>query len=161
MDIFDYAMQLEREGEGFYRAIVADIENKGLRTIFNWLAEEEVKHYKVLQEMKAGDTYKLVETHLLDDAKNVFKEMINSVGKLEFDESELEAYRKAQEIEKKSQEFYLQKAKEVGSHSQKEIFLNIAKEEEKHYFLLENIIDFVSRPQMWLENAEFNHLDDY
>jgi rubrerythrin len=43
----------------------------------------------------------------------------------------------------------------------KEIFLKLADEEKKHYFLLENIIDFVSRPQKWLENAEFYHLDEY
>ena len=28
-------------------------------------------------------------------------------------------------------------------------------------FLLENMLDFISRPQTWLENAEFNHLEDY
>ena len=27
--------------------------------------------------------------------------------------------------------------------------------------ILEGIIEFVSRPQTWLENAEWNHLEDY
>jgi len=27
--------------------------------------------------------------------------------------------------------------------------------------LLENIIDFISRPRNWLENAEWHHLDKY
>lgn len=69
--------------------------------------------------------------------------------------------KKAQEIEKKSQIFYLEKADEVNNPSQKEIFLKIADEEKKHYFILENILDFVSRPQNWLENAEWYHLEEY
>jgi hypothetical protein len=37
----------------------------------------------------------------------------------------------------------------------------VAGEEHKHYLLLERIIDFVSRPEQWLEDAEFYHLEDY
>ena len=68
---------------------------------------------------------------------------------------------KAQDIEKKSRDFYTEKANEVKQEYQKDIFLKLAEEEKKHYFLLENIIDFISRPETWLENAEFNHLEEY
>jgi hypothetical protein len=37
----------------------------------------------------------------------------------------------------------------------------LAKEEQVHYFILENIINFLSRPQAWLEDAEFVNLDEY
>ena len=37
----------------------------------------------------------------------------------------------------------------------------LAAEEEKHDLLLENIIDFLSRPEQWLENAEGQHLEAY
>lgn len=39
--------------------------------------------------------------------------------------------------------------------------INELEEEKKHYFLLDNIIEFVSRPEQWLENAEFYHLEEY
>ena len=55
----------------------------------------------------------------------------------------------------------IEKAQEVPEEYQKRIFLKLAEEEKKHYFLLENIIDFVSRPATWLENAEFCHLEEY
>jgi rubrerythrin len=38
MDIFEYAMQMEKDGEQYYRALVEQTENKGLRTIFTELA---------------------------------------------------------------------------------------------------------------------------
>jgi rubrerythrin len=55
----------------------------------------------------------------------------------------------------------MEKANEVTEEYQKEIFQRLADEEKKHYFLLENIIEFVSRPETWLENAEFYHLEEY
>ena len=75
--------------------------------------------------------------------------------------SQKELYKKAQQIEKKSQDFYSEKATEVNDLSQKGLFLQIAEEEKKHYWILENILNFISRPQNWLENAEWYHLDEY
>lgn len=69
--------------------------------------------------------------------------------------------KKAQDIEKKSRDFYLDKCTIVELQYQKELFLKLAEEEKKHYFLLDNIIEFVSRPETWLENAEFCHLEEY
>ena len=77
------------------------------------------------------------------------------------DTPQTKLYRKAQEIEEKSYQFYLEKGDTVEIESQKKIFLKLAAEEKKHMFLMENIVDFVSRPETWIENAEFNHLDDY
>ncbi|MHC4528912.1 MAG: ferritin family protein, partial [Planctomycetota bacterium] len=74
---------------------------------------------------------------------------------------QIDLYRKAQDIEQNSRDFYLEKADEVKEEYQKDIFLQLAEQENKHYFLLDNIIEFVSRPKTWLENAEFVHLQDY
>ena len=72
-----------------------------------------------------------------------------------------EAFIKAQELEKKSEEFYLEKSKQAADLEQKTIFLKIAAEEKQHYWLLDNLIEFISRPDHWLENAEWNHLEEY
>ena len=58
-------------------------------------------------------------------------------------------------------DFYQEKAGQMEEEYQREIFTALAEEEKKHFFLLENIIEFVSRPRNWLENAEFHHLDEY
>jgi rubrerythrin len=110
--------------------------------------------------MKEDIAPDLAETTVLSDAKDVFAKMRESVQNFNLDASQTELYRKALKIEKQSRDFYLEKADEVEK-TQKEIFLKLADEEKKHYFLLENIIDFVSRPKTWLENAEFYHLDEY
>jgi len=37
----------------------------------------------------------------------------------------------------------------------------LVSEEKKHLLVLENIIEMVNRPNLWIEDAEFNHLDEY
>lgn len=160
MDIFDYAMQMEKDGEDYYRQLAEQAGNKGLKTIFTMLAEEEVKHYRVVEAMKAARP-EMAETTVLADAQNVFAQMKESGEKFDFDTGQPDLYRKAQDIEKKSQDFYREKASEVEHEYQREIFLKLADEEQRHYFLLENVIQFVSRPETWLENAEFHHLEEY
>lgn len=160
MDIFEYAKQMEKDGERYYRELAVRTENAGLKSILTMLADEEVKHYDVIEQIGAAQPH-TAGTTVLTDAKNVFAKMKDSGQGPGLDLGQTELYRKAQEIEKKSQDFYKAKADEVQEPYQKGIFLRLADEEGRHYFLLENIIEFVSRPESWLEDAEFNHLEDY
>jgi len=124
------------------------------------LADEEVKHYQVIERMKQ-DKYQMTETTVLDDARNIFIEMKEQGERFESGQEQAELYTRAQEIEKKSQQFYQEKARQTDKDDQKKLFERLAKEEQKHYFLLENIVEFVSRPKQWLENAEWYHLEEY
>lgn len=160
MDIFEYAMQMEKDGEDYYRQLAQQTKNEGLKTILIMLADEEVKHQNVIEKMKKEKT-QLAQTTILNDARNVFAQLKESGEKFDFNVEQKEIYIKAQDIEKKSQDFYTEKANEIKDEYKKDIFLRLAEEEKKHCFLLENIIEFVSRPETWLENAEFHHLDEY
>lgn len=161
MDIFEFAMQMEKDGETYYRQLATGQADKGLQTILGMLADDEVRHYRVLVELRQKHHPALVMTDVLANAKNVFQQMKGEKRQWPDRPGAVEAYRKAQEIEKKSMDFYSTKADEVKEPFQRDMLLKIAAEEKRHYFLLENIIQFVSRPKTWIENAEFNHLDDY
>ena len=160
MNIFDYAMQMEKEGEAFYRQLIEQTNNKGIRKILTMLADEEEKHYNAIKEIRAGRS-EMTETTILHDATNVFAVMKESSEKLELDTGQIALYEKAQYIELKSKDFYLEKADLVEHDYQRDLFLRLAEEEQKHYFLLDNIIEFVARPDYWLENAEFCHIEQY
>jgi rubrerythrin len=161
MDIYEYAMQMEKDGETYYRELVEKVVNKGLKKIFTMLADAEVIHYNLFLKMKKNQVIHMTDTPILSNAKNIFAKMKEEKDTFGVTASQVAAYKKAQDIEKKSQEFYLEKADEVNIPSQREIFLKIVEEEKKHYLILENIINFVSRPQIWLENAEWYHLEEY
>jgi rubrerythrin len=161
MDIFAFAMEKEKYSEDYYRQLADSTDNKGLQRIFAMLADEEATHYRVVEQMKSQAPEKVCNTDVLSDAKDVFQRMRDGVQNFNIDASQIEVYKKAQQIEKESRDFYIEKADEVNQEQQKAIFLKLAEEEKKHYFLLENIIEFVSRPEQWLENAEFCHLEEY
>jgi rubrerythrin len=160
MNIFEFAMEKEKYSEDYYRQLAGKSNNKGLETVFNMLADEEAKHCKIISDMKEDIALDLAETTVLSDAKDVFAKMRESALGFNLNATQTDLYRKALKIEKQSRDFYLEKANEVEK-TQKGIFLKLADQEEKHYFLIENIIDFVSRPETWLENAEFYHLEEY
>ena len=161
MDIFEFAMEKEKLSENYYRQLAGRTGQKGLQSIFNMLADEEAHHYRVVEQMRTRVPDKVCNTNVLSEARQVFVRMREGANKFDFDASQIEIYKKAQDIEKESRQFYLQKAEEVEDNRQKAVFRELADEEKKHYFLLENIIQFVSRPETWLENAEFYHLEEY
>ena len=73
--------------------------------------------------------------------------------------SQIDLYKKAQEMEKKNEEFYRQKAGDEQGQAQ-ELLLKMSREEHKHWVILEGIIEFVSRPEQWVVNAEWSHLGE-
>jgi rubrerythrin len=159
-NIFEYAMQMEKDGEDYYRQLAQKAGNNGMKNILTMLADEEVKHYNALEKIKTQKT-QLAESEILTDAKNVFVQIKEAGDSFDFDINQAELYKKARDIEEQSRDFYTEKADEVTEEFQKELFLQLADEEQKHYVLLDNIIEFISRPEQWLENAEFFHLEDY
>jgi rubrerythrin len=161
MDIFEFAKEKEKYAEEFYRDRAAKSPDKGLAEIFLLLANEEEKHFDLIEKMQAEVPAELTETTVLSDATDIFEKIREGAKKFSFDRSELELYKEAQKMEQNARDYYLDKADQVEVQAQKDIFIKLAEEEKKHYFLLDNIIDFVSRPQQWLENAEFHHMEDY
>ncbi len=161
MDIFEFAMDMEKTSEDYYRRLSRKTANKGLSNILTLLANEENKHFKIVQQMKQQTVPAIAETDVLGNAKLIFKKMKESAESFSVEVTELELYEKARDIERKSRQFYLEKANEVTDASHREIFKKLAAEEQKHLALLQGICDFVTKPRWFLENAEIYRFDDY
>ncbi len=161
MNIFEYAMEKEEYAKEYYRELAEKSPCKGMNYIFNLLSDEEQKHYDFVKKLKEGSKEIPPASTLAKDVKKTFTKMRESGEKFNFQAAHVELYKKAQEIEMNAKSHYLEKMDELKDDDQKKIFKILADEEQKHYDLLENIIDFVSRPQTWLENAEFHHIEEY
>jgi rubrerythrin len=161
MNVFEYALEKEKYAQEYYTDLAQKCTNDGLKYILNMLAEEEGRHVNIIQNMQSVHPVLPEESKLLANVKETFAKMRDSKEKFDFNLSQIDLYKKAQEIEKSAKEHYLGKMNELKDETQKKIFQKLADEEQKHYNLLQNIIDFISKPQLWLENAEFNHIDEY
>ncbi len=162
MDFFDIAMGIEKEGEDFYLKLAEGCSsNEGLSNIFKMLAQDEQKHYAIFRSMKANNPADFQKTEIFENAKEIFGSFRQQFDKLSCDVSQLTLYKKALELEKKSYDFYMEKLDEFTDTIHMEIIRKVANEEKKHMLLLENIVELIERPENWLENAEFFHLEDY
>ncbi len=160
MELFDFAIQMEKDGEAYYRQLAHRTANTGLRTILTMLADEEVKHQQLFEQLKESKG-SLQVCQVLTRTKNIFAQMKESGEVIPDESDQIELYKKAQDLEKQAQEFYLEKSNEADNDVVKEQLVLLAKEEQGHYTILENIINFLSRPQTWLEDAEFGSMDEY
>ena len=138
MDRIEYAVQLERETELFYRKMADDFTEEGLRTVFTVLADEEKTHRELLTAMKNGTPVAFSNTH--SEIKNVFdelghhKEVIHSTKRL------LDGFGRAMEKEEESirmcQEFLSTQKPGID----REIIQLIAVQEGEHYKLIEELL---------------------
>lgn len=159
MNAYQYAMRMESEAERFYRDLADGISDTTIKNVFNMLADEEVKHFKVFEKMSQNS--KLPNVDDLDistKVKEIFSDIKGCNRKYSFTDEQVAYYEKAAKIEDDAAQFYIKKAEEMTDPAQKEAFLAIAKEEQKHQELMQNLADFVAAPDAWLESAEFYNI---
>ncbi len=161
MDIFEFAKEKEQLSRDLYQQMAKKAPDEGLANIFNMLADEEEHHIEVVEKLQHDTEHDVAETTVLSDAKKAFEKIRDGAKNFSFDVSEEDVYAKARDIEEESMNFYKEKAGDVDADWKKNIFLKLADEEKKHFHLMSNICDFVSRPDTWLEDAEFYHLEKY
>jgi rubrerythrin len=53
-EIYDLAVQIEKNGEFFFREAENKVSNPSLKTLFLWLAEQEVRHSNWFMQRKAS-----------------------------------------------------------------------------------------------------------
>jgi rubrerythrin len=166
MNIFDFALTMEKDGENFYRKLAQDSKDTGLQSIFTFLADTEARHYDIVLQMKEKQATDGLDTPALEQAENIFAGMSPaSVADLSDPQSSdryVALYRQAQEVEKKSMEFYAEKAAELEDGPQKAMLLKLSEEEKRHFWIMYNLVDHVGRTDHgWIEFAEWNHLEEY
>lgn len=159
MNIYEYAMGLEKEGEEFYRDLAQRTSDTGLKKILLMLAAEEVKHYNLFKKMlQNSDVSTLPKMEVFKEATSTFEEMKKVDETHNFDTDQVEYYQKAVAIEEANENFYLKQACNAKTKEHEQIFLRIAEEERKHLVLLKNLLEFVSGPDDYLDNAEFYNM---
>jgi rubrerythrin len=166
MNIYEFAMKMEKDGQAFYEKMAAQSENKVLKQILTNLAQDEVKHYNLFKKFRDGDSSAAADlkgsaTQVMKNAQNVFEQLNAAKIPVKFSDDIVASWKEAQTIEKKSEDFYREKAAEEKNAEVKKTIVKIADEEHKHWVLIENVLHFLERPKQWVENAEWNNMEPY
>ena len=158
MHIMDTVIEMEREGASFYDTLASESQDEGLKKIFTLLADDERRHERIFRAMADGVDGDEVPLH-----EHQSDELLSALDGRKFTETQeqKELYERALEIELKSIEFYTEAMDSLSDPSEIQIVRQVIKEERKHYDALDTIVQMVSRPGSWVEDAEFGLRDDY
>ena len=163
MDIYEYAMQMELDGKTYYEEAIDKVDSPELKKILRELADDEQKHYIIFKAMAEGKDVEYVEskaTTIFTSIKNVFVQLKEENKDYTFPAEAKKLWEHAREVEKKAEAFYREEAEKLDNEKNSNILNRIADEEHRHWVTMENVIQFIDRPSTWLEDAEWNSLED-
>lgn len=164
MSPYEYAMKMEKEGQKYFEDNAAKMESPQLKSIFEELAADEGRHWKVFKAMSEGETPDIAgefKSNLIPTAQNIFKEMNDAEQEIaDFPDDVKQCWERARDIEDKAEEFYRDCARKADSDAERAIWNQIASEEHRHWVALNNVIDFIDHPNQWLADAEWSKMTD-
>lgn len=161
MKNLEFAIQMELEGKQYYLDQANKNQDNALSKVFILLADSEKEHAELLRKRLNNEEYTLKEDEILVTIKSVFKELVDYKASDIRSTTQLDVYRLAVDIEEKSIELYQEMLKDSDNDKDKELFEFLLKEENKHLILFDELVKMLTRPEEWVESAEFGLREDY
>ncbi len=161
MEIMQFAITMEKDGEQYYREQAARNGGGPLRVVFELLARDEARHAELLTRMQEDVAYELESDNALTEQMNLFSTAGDFQSAVEALPDQAELYHAAQEKERQSIELYDDLKNKAEDAVSRELFGFLLKEEQRHFTVLEEIFRHVNRPKEWVESAEFGIREEY
>jgi rubrerythrin len=161
MNVFDFAMEIERSGRKFYRNVAAKAGTAGVRTIFSMMAEDEQELLERFRAMKATvRSTTMQDSSSLETAGNIFKDVLNEREALRIT-NDLEAYHYVMRVEAAICRLYEDAARREPNPEVQGLLRRIATEERRELESLRRLYDFVNAPNEFLAWGEFSNLNEF
>jgi rubrerythrin len=159
MNTIDFAINMELEGQKYYSDLAGLNAENELHTVFLMLADSEKQHAELLKKYKKKETLNMKDHFIRPEFKSAFQDLKHF--RKEHSVKQLDAYRIASEQEEKSIELYQGLKEKAENILEVEIFDYLIRQEEEHLILFEELVKLVTRPEEWVESAEFGIREDY
>lgn len=114
-----------------------------------------------LKKRLNNEEYSLNEDDSIKNIKSVFNGLKDFEASTIRSATQLDVYRLAVEIEEKSIDLYKDMLKASDNDKDKELFEFLLREERKHLTLFDELVKMLTRPEEWVESAEFGLREDY
>lgn len=140
-EILQFAVKIEKNGEALYRCIARNMEQKEVKDIFNYLADEDAKHFKIfgdmvskIEEYEPPESYPHEYLAYLNAYAN--ENIFSKEKRMELIANNIKTPKEALEfgmrIETDSILYYLE-VKNIVPENQRGIIDKIVEEERSHY----------------------------
>lgn len=166
MNLFDFALTMELDGEAYYKELAAKAAHPDLKAVLAGLAAEERRHHDIIKAAQGGAWGTVPEQSVLSAVRNVFADKTFDLADQERTIPRLKAesidlYRAALDKEQESVSLYQELGQQAASPEEKALCQKLLEEEKGHVEVIDNIIEMLNRVQDWVESAEFNHQEIY
>jgi len=161
MNILEFAMNMELAGQIYYTEQAEINKGNSLSKVFLMLAKDEAMHSKILQNKVNKLPCDLIQSDSLTEAKNIFSNLGADKDGMKHISDQLDVYRLGLEKEKESITLYQKYLSEATDDESKKLFEYLIKQEKNHYAIIDQLVLLISRPNEWVESAEFGLREEY
>jgi rubrerythrin len=143
--IIKYAMKNEVEARNFYLEAAKKLDNPSLKDVFSQLAEEEQKHFDLLQKLINKETLDGVFDKTGDHGVS---ETVDEPA-LSTDMLPADAFALAMKKEEAAMKTYTRLADICYGQAEKAVFLELAEMERNHKLKMETAFVDIGYPEKW------------
>lgn len=159
MNVFDIAMEKEQEVKTYYEKLAEETSHPGVKNIFLLLAADEQRHFDAVKSMKNEIGFEVpADSPALEMAREVLGGFFGDNVPASNLKKSLDSYKHAMSVEADSVKFYEGILETVKDASLKQVLTTILRQEREHYSIVENLYEYVLKPEYFLEWAEFSNL---
>ena len=161
MNYIEFAIQMEIDGENYYKDQAGKNKGNPLEKVFLDLAADEKKHAELVRNYADAVDYKLDDDNAYVEFQNVFKAEPDFKMEGKVDADQLDAYRLALKKEEESIYLYKKMKTEAENEKGKALFDYLIKQEEYHFRIFDEMVEHLRKAEEWVEDAEFGKRDTY
>ena len=162
MDFLSNAMELEKKTIAAFRTLSSRCaSHEKVHAILEMLIKDHAQHLKTLSRAQDQDIFALDDLDVFKDIRGQLEQIRSNKDTFSCDVDQLSLYREARGLVLKKQTLYLQARDAIRNPEGMTYLDRLIQEEHKQMVVLDNIIHMVERPENWLEDAEFSHLEEY
>jgi len=161
MNALEFAIQTELDGVKYYSEQAELHRDTALFRVFELLAADEKRHAVILRRVVGESPEELPDSETLVKVKNIFMGINDFKDEIRPTPSQLEAYRKACELEQKSIKQYTVLTDKSSSEKERMVYQYLLREEQNHFAIVDELVLRLSRTEEWVEAAEFGDREEY
>lgn len=159
MEIMQFAINMELDGERFYREQAEKNAGNALGVVFRMLADEEDAHAKLLLGHANGQPFAPTEDGALHAQMSLFRKTGDWKTGATPDQAEI--YADATAMEERSIRLYRDLLDQAQEDASRKLFDFLVLQEQGHASIMEDLYRYVNRPNEWVESAEFGVREEY
>lgn len=145
------ARKLEIDGADYYTQLAKSCESDAAARMFHSFAGDEKRHLKIVEDLAEGVGVDVDSLPMpRDEIRTLFSEASETGAQTaRATEDEKQAVSKAMQMETKSFKLYTDTAENAGDEATRRLFQRLAHEENQHYEMLENTLEYMNSNDQW------------